>query len=272
LQRSVVCFETLQDSSGKARALNRLAFVAREQTDHQQAEQLSQEALELLNRDDIERANCFYVLGAAAFDRKEWADAERFYRKSLSIWEESNDARRIALGYRNLGNALGCQKKYEEAINYYRLAIELWEQIHDPYNLAVARMNLGNVHLFLEQPSHALILFAQAEALFHKIQDEKYLAMVYTNQGIAYRELCNWAYAEETLNKSIQLWQRLASTRYLVNAMDELGLVYLEQELHERAWKLFNDALHKLNQSAQQPTYERLKRLLITHIEQAKNA
>lgn len=271
LQQSIVCFDLLQDQNGKAKALNRLAFVARQQDDYQRVQQLSQEALKLLDCDNVERANCFYLLGAVAFDQQDWNKAEQFYRISLAVWEESRDVRRIASGYRNLGNALGCRKKYEEAMDSYIHAIKLFEKIHDPVNLAVVRMNLGNIHIFLDQPSHALILFAQAEALFHKIQNEKYLAMIYMNQGIAYHKLCNWAYAEEILNKSIQLWQRLGHTRYLINSMDELGLVYLKQGFHQCALSLFNDALYKLNQVMELPNYERLKQLLTTHTEQAKN-
>lgn len=253
----------------KARALNRLGYVARRCRQFEEATQFIGKALDLLEEHDIERAYSYLVLGTIALDKRAWEEAVKHFQQSLDLWKQANNRRMMALSLSNLGAAWRPLTKYQEAIEVYQQATTLFEEIGDPINQAVAQMNLGNVYLDLQKPDESLKLFGTAERVFRQAQEPLRLAKVYNNIGEAYRQMQQWAKAMETFELSIEHCQKIGNFVSLVNALDGLGLVYLSQGEFSKAESTFKRALNELAQFKHDPRYEDLYEMLIKHLQEA---
>jgi tetratricopeptide (TPR) repeat protein len=254
---------TLNDLPGKARALNRAAYVARLQRRFGDALRLVHQALALLSSQAPEWAACQFTLGTLAFDRREWAEAEEHLHQALSVWQAHNDPYMIAMSLRNLGPALHMQRRYDEALRCYEGALLLFEEHPDPLQQAVTRMNLGAVYSLKGGPESALAFYTLAEPLFRHMQDELRMAMLYTNQAIEHRKLQQWQEAEERCLQALQLWQMLGNVRSAINVMDELGVVYTGQGSYAKAVAILQEALSQLETIADEPGSSALKETLL---------
>lgn len=258
LQQSATGFATVGDGTNQAKALNRLAYVARLQRSYTASQHAVDQALTLLANDDAERSFSYFVKGVIAFDHGDWANAVEQFQRSIQWIEPLGDQRTLARRLRNLGPALRALGRYDEAIACYTRAIALFEAVYDPVQQAVTRMNLGVVYLMCAQPTQALAQFTQAEPVFREVHDRLHLAMLQTNQGIAYRLLQDWAQAEQYQKASIEHFQQLGNLAAQVNALDELGLVYLDQQALDKAQATFQEATGLLEQMQLDPAYPAL--------------
>lgn len=180
-KEAVVNFAAVADGYNQARALNRLAYVARLQHDLAEATRLAQTALALLRETDAEQGSSYTILGAVALDEGMISQAVADFRQALACWQPTGNLAMIARRLRDLGAALGQQANYPEARDCYEQALRLFAQGQEPSQQAVVRMNLGNIYLRLGQPEQALALYRLAEPVFRKTCDEPQLTLLYHN-------------------------------------------------------------------------------------------
>ncbi|MEM7133670.1 MAG: tetratricopeptide repeat protein [Chloroflexota bacterium] len=270
LTKSKLFFEKIGNRSGQGRTLNRLAMVAIQQEDCHTAEGLAAVAHSLLDSTDPDLANSHFVLGEIAKHKRQWQEAEKYYRQSLRHWEQQDDLRKIGWGLRNLGLALCWQEKYEESLACFEKALFLLRKIRDPVNYAMTQLNLGIVYSKLGRVSKAIEQYRLAEKTFRDVHDEVNLARTYLNLGLDYSTLGRLKDAETACLASIRLWKRLKNIRALCNALDVLGNIYLEQNQLEKAITTFENALDNLTQIESLPSYQHLFEMLSRHLVSAR--
>jgi len=261
--------ERLNAPFSQARAMNRLAQVARLQRQFARATRLAGAALSLLGDQEVERAYSYLVLGTVALDKRDWPEAIELFKQSLILWDQDKNPRMMGRCLISLGAALRPINKYQEAIVAYNKAITLFEEVQDPVYRAVAQMNLGNIYYIIDQPYEAIKLHLQAEHVFRRVQDRFYLANVHHNLGMAYRKLQQWDKAEASYLLSIEHRETTGNIARLVDAMDGLGLVHLEQGQPEQARATFEAALNRLAQIKDEPGYDHLNQMVTGHLLEA---
>jgi len=271
LEASIRHFETLKESLNQARALNRLAYVARMQRRFDEVAALIEAAQCLLKEDEPERAYSFYVLALVALDKRHWPDALNFSQESFRLWERKNDKRMMGRSLISRGFALHRLADYQAAIAIYEQAITLFNAVQDTFYQSIVRMNLGNVYVDLNQPAEALKFYLPAEQVFRQVQDELHLAMVYHNMGRAYHQLQQWDKAETVYLLSLQKKQKLGNIASLVNTMGELGATYLAENQPKQARAMLQEALQQLRQIEGEPGYEFLREMITTHLQQVSD-
>ncbi|MGB0385904.1 MAG: tetratricopeptide repeat protein [Ardenticatenaceae bacterium] len=269
---SAAQFEKIGDSRYQARALNRLAFVARCQRRFEEAKRIVEMALALSVDAKEEQAYAYLVLGSIAFDQRDWQNARDLFSKSLFLSKQTNNMRQTAWGLTNLGTVWRGLNNYQEAISCYKEAIELLEQIQDPVNKAVARMNLGNVYLELNEYLQAIELYSFAESIFRKTQEWLRVVKVNYNQGVAYDNLQQWHQAGNAYSSCIEQARRIGMISSVVKGMIGLGQIYQKQKLYDQAAKIFQDALNELRQIEDEPNYEDLLSRVNRHLEELRNS
>jgi tetratricopeptide (TPR) repeat protein len=262
-------FETLNSPLNQARALNRLAYVARRQRQFEVAARWVEAALDLLEEQEAERAYSYLVLGAIALDQQHWPEAADYFQKSLSLAERQNNGRMMARTLLGLGVAWRGLAKYQEAITSYQRAMALFAEIQDPIHHSVAQMNLGNVYLALEQPSEALKCYLPAERIFRQAQDRLSLAQINHNIGLVYSQLQQWEQAKEVYLLSISQQREVGNVALLVDTLNELGLLYLARGQLAKAIATFKEALNQLAKIEHEPGYESLCQLIATNLHRA---
>lgn len=266
LEASAQGFESLNDIRNQARALNRLAYVARLQRQFEPAIQLAEKAKALLAPEDTECAYSYFVLGLVALDKRDWPNAVHFSKQAFNVWQRKDDQRMMGRSLMCRSVAFEKMKLYEEAAQASEHAIALFEAIQDPFYKAASQMNLGNVYRALDRPLKALELYLPAKQIFQQVQDLYSLAHIHHNMGMAYRQLQQWSKAEEAYQSSIRYQKNLGNVAWLVNALDGLGLVYLEQDKRIEAKKTFEEALSWLTQIEGEPGHQHLLEMITTHL------
>jgi tetratricopeptide (TPR) repeat protein len=267
-QSAGLCGES-GDKAGRAKALNQLAYVARLQSEYGVTTELVQQALSLLDEDDVERAHSHWVLGTMGTSTLAWADAEFHHNAAWQIWQKAGDQQRAAWSLQNLGNTLRGAGRYAEAADVIQQAIVLLGQLHDPVNQAIARMNRGVVHIYDQDPAQALALFQLAEPVFRQVGDQLHLGMIYVNMMIVQRELGHLEAAAESGLKAVRFFEVLDDLKMVANAKDELGLVYLAQARRADAIGVFEEGLALIDEAAPDPFQKMVQESLQTHLAEA---
>lgn len=262
-------FGDLGDQRNRARAFNRLAWLARLQGRIQETQQWVAAALASPQLDETERATSYSILGSLAFDERAWATAATYFQKTLALRQCQSDKRMLAWAFNDLAFAQYEQKKYEDAIFNYQEALAILATLPaTEHHQAVVRINLGNLYLSVSQPEAALECYAQVQPILQQTQDERRLAMLYNNQGIAFRKLKQWEYARDSLIASIERWQRIDNVEFLVDTLNELGLVYVEMGVLADAKTTFQHALQELHRIESDIVRTDYHQLISEHLQQ----
>ena len=269
LEASGAIFERLGDPRSQARALNRLAYVARRQRRFGEADQTVARAMGLIDEIDTERAYSYLVLGSLALDRESWHEAVDCFRQALDALGPDPDRRQQAWNLANLGLALWHADRLHEAADCYRQAIAMYEGVvEDPVHLAVARMNLGILFL-KDRPEEALSLSVEAERTFRKVHDPLRLAKVCNNIGLACTHLRRWDEAEVAFQASVRFWRQVMDPVGVIDTLDGLGLLYAAQGRYAEAQVVYDEALWELSRIPNEPGHAHLCREVSAHRREA---
>ncbi len=213
-----VLWETYSDS-GK-RAYGRGNYV--------EAERLFKAALKeaenLQDNELIAKSNDF--LGGLYFQQKKYDEAEKFFLKSIEIWEQlgAKDSDEITYPLSNLGLAYAEQKKYDKAEEILRRAIAIREKTRNP-DIAAALLNLGKVYAEQKKLTEAQVIYEKAFELFVFAEDKNIEGILNTasNLSLIYDELKNYKKLEPTYRIIIDM----IGKNYGMN--DSSLIIYLEK-------------------------------------------
>lgn len=266
LELSAGAFAQLQAPADQARALNRLAYVARLQRRFEEAIRLVEQAQSLLSENDTEMAFADFVQGLVALDQRKWSEAERYAGLAFNRWATVSDHRMMGRSLMCRGVALEKMDLFQESIRVAEQAITLFKAIDDQVFLAAVQMNLGNVYVALGEPEESLALYLPAKKLFQRIQDRYSLALVTHNLGRAYCQLHRWQEAENAFFESIHYKSQLGYSMSMVNSIDGLAEVYLGQNRIIEARKILLEALAELSNLQGDAGYEERLEMINGHL------
>lgn len=264
-------YESLRDSCRQARALNRIAYVSSLQGQLQQATEHAEQALALLPDDAADEGgySCM-VLGRCAMEKRDWVTAREWKQRSLDLWRQTEDQRKIAWGLHNLSTAVERLGDYDEALACLEQAVTIYDRIDDPVHRAAAFVNMGNVHVARGAYREALSYYERAESVFREVNDTFRLAQVSINVGIAHHYLEEWAPAERAYRKGIRFWQLFDNVQHLINVMDSLGEMYVDTERYDEALEVLYEARRRLDEADEPERLAYLVERVEKHIAQAE--
>lgn len=148
---------------------------AYEHGDFVEAEKLFKSALKeaenLQDNELIAKTNDF--LGGLYFQQKKYNDAEKFFLKSIEVWEQlgAKDSDEVTYPLSNLGLAYDEQKKYDKAEEVLRRAITIREKTKNP-DIATALLNIGKVYAEQNKLTEAQVVYEKAFELFVFAEDK----------------------------------------------------------------------------------------------------
>lgn len=155
-------YELLNDPLGKAWALYNLGRLARRTAKYQEAEEMLDQAEQLMIGDS-EAEHTFlrglleFNLGACKHDMGEVEAAAEHYQSSIRLLRQTEGCRYFGLALNAYGQSLTRLGRYAEALNVYKEASDIFERLGTLDDLARVTSNLGWVLMRLKQ-------FAEAEA------------------------------------------------------------------------------------------------------------
>lgn len=113
-------------------------------------------------RGNIDKADLRHGLGRIAHLVGLYDDAERFYKQSLTAFQELRITGREADVLRNLGELYSTQGRMEEAMESYETASQLHQELKDYSSLAQDQMTLGVHYLARGEASKSLAALDEA--------------------------------------------------------------------------------------------------------------
>jgi signal transduction histidine kinase len=153
----------------------------------------------------------------------------------VSLAEEINFPRGIALGYKNIGNFYTEQGGYNEAIEHFSKALRIYEDLGDKEGINQCLNNIGNVHRYLANYDEALDYFLKSLAMSEEIGAKQGIAYALNNIAIVYAMLEKYDEVLEYFLKSLKISEEIKDTKGIAYSLNNIGLVYEEMNDYETA-------------------------------------
>jgi tetratricopeptide (TPR) repeat protein len=232
-------------ASGTAMIHDKLAFVAEERGQLDEATEIYRKALALHEEsgDRDGAAQSLRHLGSVAVDRGRWDEAERHYRDALDIFRETaEDLYSVQLTYDGLGKLAERRGRLAEAEEWYAESLALAEQRHDWDGTARCLYNLGMLSRQRGQLAEAERWYRRCLTLAERARDRPGLASVYSELGMV-ALLRGQDEAEEWFRRSRAIHEELGDRSHLAVVCRQLGLVAMARRQMDEAARLLSDSL-----------------------------
>jgi tetratricopeptide (TPR) repeat protein len=164
-------------------------------------------------------------LGTVAQQRGRLDDAERWYRKSLAIFEELGDRQALAVAYHRLGTAAQRQGRLDDAEGWYRRSLAINEELGGGPRLAFSYHQLGIVAQQRGRLDDAERWYRKSLAILGELGDRPRLAVAYHQLGTVAQQRDRLDDAERWYRRSLAIKEELGDKPGLANSYHQLGIV-----------------------------------------------
>ena len=169
----------------RARMLDGAGLLATDQRDHDEAEQLFEQALALWREVDDEAAiaGTLNNLAIVAGVRHQFDRAQELFEQCLATGRKLNDDDRMIASLINLGIVARQQGVTARAIAHYEDVLPICRRTGDPRRLATVLANLGNALRDEQRSAEAVGHYRESLELYHNVGDPQGIARCF--QGLA---------------------------------------------------------------------------------------
>jgi len=190
-----------------------------------------------------QRARVGSFLGALCTAQGDFPAAQRHLERSLSLYEELEDQRGIAISL----NALAiCQRDsgaYASAENNFERSLTCWRALSDRLSIARCLHNLANVIRVGGDYSRAEAALREATTIFDEFGDRSGAAWSINQQGDIARERGQLDTARTLYQRALSAFRQAGDRWGLARSLTDLGFIYCEQREYEHAQQVYREAL-----------------------------
>lgn len=206
-------------------------------------------------RSDILLASSTHTLAQINQVRGNLQEAIVWYKKSIEVWQRTNQPVELARVLNNFAVVLLAQGKFEEALTAYQQVLAQLENVSSPSDVALAKYNIGCCYMHHEQYEQAEAMFRETALFmrqqiwtppFRQVQNTQNLGFVILKQG-------RFSEAEAFLRQSGVIWAELGDELGLANCLDSLAEALCNQGELEEGCRLYRQALALLVQYPDDP-------------------
>jgi tetratricopeptide (TPR) repeat protein len=209
------------------------------------------EAMLAQTTDDREEALIYHQLGWIKDDQGEYAEATRFYEKSIEIDEKTLPPNHpdLAASYSNIGGVYIKMGEYSKALSFHEKALEIYEKILPPNHpdLATSYNNIGLVYEKMGEYSKALSFYEKALEIREKTLPPNHpdLATSYNNIGGVYIKMGEYSKALSFHEKALEIYEKTLPPNHplLATSYNNIGKVYYYTEEYSKALSFYEKTL-----------------------------
>ncbi len=183
------------------------------------------------------------TIGCTHHIKGEYAEAIKFFTKSLTAQEKANDLKGASALYNNLGLIYREQGNNPKALEYYEKYLQIAIALQNDLILTSAYNNLGILYSDQNNSARALEYYKKGLTYAEKTGDKYDLALAYSNIGSIYYSQHLYADALEQYNKSLELRQTINDLQGVGLMYNGIGLIYKDQNNYALALEYFNNAI-----------------------------
>ena len=183
----------------------------------------------------VERAQTLNDIGWIDFRRGNFLEAQQVLQEALDLVEASDAYDAIASIYNRLGGVAYNQGGWDLAAGYLRKSIAIRESIGDVVGLATSFNNLGLLEIEMGQFDNALANLTRSYELKKRLGQSEGIAMTLNNLGWLRIDRGELLEAEKALKEALDLAQQIGYASLLRLISKNLGKVYLAAQEWEKA-------------------------------------
>ena len=175
------------------------------------------------------RAFALNNLGIIYDGKGDYAMAIDFYTHSLTMYEEINEKRGIAISLNNIGAIYHDQGNLKNAIDYYTKSLKIKEEIGDQSGIALSLSNIGNVYQSQNDLDNAILFYDKSLKIREETGNKNGIASTLNNIGIIYQKKGELVNAKDYFSKSLQLYEEVNDLRGTAVSLNNIGNIYKNQ-------------------------------------------
>ncbi len=187
-------------------------------------------------------ANTYNALGIMYFKRSDYAESIRWCQRSAKIREEIGDLIGMAITYKQLGVTYDALQDYVEALKWYQKSIKIREEIGDRIGMADIYNQLGQIYDHRQDYATAILWYQKSAKIEVEIGDRKDLALTYNHLGIMYVKLRQYDDAVRWYQQSANICEEIGFREGLAMVYNNLGMMYDDLPDYARAIQWYKKA------------------------------
>lgn len=229
-----------------AQLLAEQAHLSNEQGKYEQAIALAQEAVELSQAENSERAEMLALLqwGWALRYWGESASAREKLNRALAFAREQNTRGVEADALLHLGNVCLSESDFGAASEHHKQALYLYRQIGDRQGEALTLNSLGLGCWNRGKYNQAQDFYNDAQDILRELGNRRVEAMVLNNLGLVFWNQGDYANAEIHFDQALYIFGEIGDRMGVGLAMSNLGLIHQDQCNNAVAKEYFEKALN----------------------------
>ena len=176
----------------------------------------------------------YHQLGITAQDRGRLDEADGWYRKALTIFEELGDRPGMAVTYHQLGITAQARGRLDEADGWYRQSLTINEELRDRPRMAATYHQLGTTAQARGRLDEADGWYRQSLTINEELRDRPHMALTYHWLGNTAQDRGRLDEASGWYRKSLTIDEELGDRPGLARTYHQLGnTAYLRGRLDE---------------------------------------
>jgi len=193
--------------------------------------------------DLLEISRSLNNLGLAHAELGDLTTALNHYIRSLTIKEEIGNKRGIASSLNNIGMIYEEQGNFSSALDYYNRSLNIFEEIGDQKGVGTSSNNIGIIYEEQGNSSKAIDYYTRSLKVFEGIGYDKGAAYSLNNIGVMYCEQGDLAQALNYTSQSLKIREKIGDKKGIASCLNNYGNIYKAQEDYESAISYSSSAL-----------------------------
>lgn len=172
-----------------------------------------------------------------------YAQAEEYYLKSLSTYEELQDKNGVFRNYVYLGEIYHNEGNFLKAFECGQKSVRIAEELGDKRKLADSYYLIGIVHRKQNNLDKAIEYYQKSLKISEEFGDKSEMSHCYNSIGVAYRSLGNYPKALEYYEKSIKIKEEQGNKNGIAIGYNNIGNVHSINKNYSEALEFYKKAL-----------------------------
>lgn len=188
-------------------------------------------------------AKALNLIGVYYYNKGNYAEAYTHFKRSLSLFIEFGDLKRVSSLNNNIGLIFKEQGNYLRALEYIQQSLAINELLKDSLGLSGDYVNLANIYLEQEDYKKALEYYEKSLAI--KKSNNEDLSLVYNNMGAVYSRMGEEYYhlALDYYEKSLAIREETKDNIGIAVNLNNIGQMYAKLGDYEKARKYLSKSI-----------------------------
>ncbi len=228
LQKSIVIFQQIGDTSGESAALNNISQFFKARGDYDTALEYLQKSLVICQQIGDTRGE-----GAALNNisqifkaRGDYDTALEYMQKALAIQQQIGNRSGEGSTLNNISQIYQARGDYDTALEYLRKALVIWQQIGDTRGESATLNNIANNYQARGDYDTALAYLQKSLGICQQIGDTSGEGTTLNNISLIYHARGDYDTALEYLQKALAIQQQIGDTSGEGQSLNNISGVY----------------------------------------------